>query len=86
MADTTNTQELLVTTFAAADALTKLLIEKGLITHEEFTKKLSAKRVTYHNFSILHGNENARWAVDCHAWFTFPQRAGPFTSRILSSR
>jgi hypothetical protein len=32
MADTTTTHELLVTTFATADALAKLLIEKGLIT------------------------------------------------------
>jgi hypothetical protein len=36
--------ELLVTTFATADALAKLLIEKGLITQEEFMEKLSAER------------------------------------------
>ena len=47
MADTTSTHELLVTTFATADALAKLLIEKGLITKEEFMEKLSAERATY---------------------------------------
>jgi DNA-binding MarR family transcriptional regulator len=31
MADTTTTHELLVTTFATADTVAKLLIEKGLI-------------------------------------------------------
>ena len=36
MADTTTTHELLVSTFATADALAKLLIEKGLITQAEF--------------------------------------------------
>ena len=34
MADTTNPHELLVTTFATADALAKLLIEKGVITQD----------------------------------------------------
>jgi hypothetical protein len=29
------------------DALAKLLIEKGLITQEEFLEKLSAERATY---------------------------------------
>ena len=45
--DTTTMQELLVTTFATADALAKLLIEKGLITQEEFSQKLAAERATY---------------------------------------
>jgi len=40
-------QELLVSSLATADALTKLLIEKGLITQAEFMKKLSAERATY---------------------------------------
>jgi hypothetical protein len=44
MADTTTTHELLVTTFTTADALAKLLIEKGLITQAEFMEKLSAER------------------------------------------
>jgi hypothetical protein len=47
MADTTTTYELLVTTFATADALAKLLIEKGLITQAEFMEKLSVERATY---------------------------------------
>jgi len=47
MADTTTTHELLVTTFATADTVAKLLIEKGLITGEEFTEKLSAEQATY---------------------------------------
>ena len=37
-------QELLVTTFATADALAKLLIGKGLITQERFSQKLAAER------------------------------------------
>ena len=40
-------QELLVSSLATADALTKLLIEKGLITEAEFMKKLSAERAGY---------------------------------------
>jgi hypothetical protein len=47
MADTTNIHELLATTFATADALAKLLIEKRLITQAEFMGKLSAERATY---------------------------------------
>ena len=31
----------------AADALAKLLIEKGLITREEFMQKISEERTTY---------------------------------------
>jgi len=40
-------QELLVSALAQSDALTKLLIEKGLITEAEFMQKLSAERVVY---------------------------------------
>ncbi len=40
-------QELLVSSLAQTDALTKLLIEKGLITQAEFTQKLSAERAGY---------------------------------------
>ncbi len=40
-------QELIVSSLATADALTKLLIEKGLITQAEFMQKLSAERVGY---------------------------------------
>ncbi len=40
-------QELLVSSLAQTDALTKLLIEKGLITQGEFMQKLSAERAVY---------------------------------------
>ncbi len=40
-------QELLVSSLAQTDALTKLLIEKGLITQAEFMEKLSAERAGY---------------------------------------
>jgi len=40
-------QELLVSSLATADALAKLLIEKGLITKAEFMQKLSAERAVY---------------------------------------
>ncbi len=40
-------QELLVSSLATADALTKLLIEKGLITKAEFMQKLLAERAGY---------------------------------------
>jgi len=37
-------EELLVSSLATADALAKLIIEKGLITRAEFMQKLSAER------------------------------------------
>jgi len=40
-------QELLVSSLAQSDTLTKLLIEKGLITKDEFMVKLSAERAVY---------------------------------------
>jgi len=40
-------EELLVSSLAQTDALAKLLIEKGLITREEFMEKLSAERTVY---------------------------------------
>jgi len=40
-------QELLVSSLAQTDVLTKLLIEKGLITEAEFTQKLSDERARY---------------------------------------
>jgi len=40
-------QELLVSALAQTDALTKLLIEKGLITKAEFMQKLKAERAGY---------------------------------------
>ena len=44
---TVTLQELLVTSLAQTDALCKLLIEKGLITQDEFMEKLKAERVSY---------------------------------------
>ncbi len=38
-------QELLVSSLATADAVAKLMIEKGLITQAESMQKLSAERV-----------------------------------------
>jgi hypothetical protein len=40
-------EELLVLSLAQTDALAKLLIEKGLITREEFMQKISEERATY---------------------------------------
>ncbi len=40
-------QELIASSLAQTDALTKLLIEKGIITKEEFTVKLSDERAVY---------------------------------------
>jgi len=40
-------QELIASSLAQTDALTKLLIEKGLITKEEFMVKLSDERAVY---------------------------------------
>jgi hypothetical protein len=40
-------EELLVSSLAQTDALSKLLIEKGLITREEFMQRISEERATY---------------------------------------
>ncbi len=40
-------QELIVSSLAQTDALTKLLIEKALLTQAEFIEKLSAERAGY---------------------------------------
>ena len=40
-------QALIVSSLAQTDALTKLLIEKGVITQAEFMQKLSAERSVY---------------------------------------
>ncbi len=44
---TVTLEELLVSSLAQTDALTKLLIEKDLITQAEFMQKLSAERAGY---------------------------------------
>ena len=41
---TASLQELIVSSLAQSDALTKLLIEKGLITEAELMQRLSAER------------------------------------------
>jgi hypothetical protein len=41
------TMEELLSSLAQTDALAKLLIEKGLITREEFMQKISEERATY---------------------------------------
>ena len=40
-------QELLISSLAQTDALAKLMIEKGVITREEFMQKISEERATY---------------------------------------
>lgn len=40
-------EELLVSSLAQTEALAELLIEKGLITQEQFMRKLSQERATY---------------------------------------
>ncbi len=40
-------EELLVSSLAQVNALAKLLIEKGLITREEFMEKISEERAMY---------------------------------------
>ena len=44
---TVTLEELMVSSLATADALAKVMIDKGLITQEEFMKKLSAERAAY---------------------------------------
>jgi len=40
-------QELLVSSLAQSDALAKLLIEKGVITQQEFLQKIAEGSATY---------------------------------------
>ncbi len=40
-------QELIASSLSQTDALTKLLIEKGIITKDEFMQKLSDERAVY---------------------------------------
>ena len=40
-------QELIISGLAQADVIAKLLIEKGLITQEEFIRKFSVERASY---------------------------------------
>src|SRR5262249_42087791 len=45
--------ELLISSLAQTDALAKLLIEKGLITRDEFMQKISEGRATYQNLILV---------------------------------
>ena len=45
--DKVTLEELVVSTLATTDALSKLLITKGLITDEEFKTQLTAERANY---------------------------------------
>ena len=45
--DKVTLKELMVSTLAMTDAVTKLLIAKGVITDEEFKTQLSAERANY---------------------------------------
>ena len=40
-------EELLGSSLAQTDALAKILIEKGLVTRDEFMQKISEERATY---------------------------------------
>jgi hypothetical protein len=40
-------EELLVSSLAQTDALSKLLIDKGIITQQEFLQKIAEERATY---------------------------------------
>jgi len=44
---TVTLEELLVSTLAQGDALAKLLIEKGVITQQEFLQKIAEERPAY---------------------------------------
>jgi len=44
---TVKLEELMIASLAQTDALSKLLIEKGLITEAEYMEKLSEERATY---------------------------------------
>ncbi len=49
-------QEVLVTSLAQTDAVAKLLIEKGVITQDEFLAKIKAERATYQAIFRQKGN------------------------------
>jgi hypothetical protein len=40
-------RELLISSLAQTDALSKLLIEKGIITQQKFSQKIAEERATY---------------------------------------
>jgi len=54
--ETLTIQELLVSSLAQTDAVAKLLIEKGVITQDEFMEKIKAERATYQAMLRQKGN------------------------------
>ena len=54
---TVSLDELMVSTLAMTDALTKLLIEKGIITDAEFKQKLLEERAVYQRILNRQRNE-----------------------------
>ncbi len=63
---TVTLQELVVSSLAQTDALSKLLIEKGLITEAEFMEKIKAERATY---QAIYGGRN-RGRLTSISYFT----------------
>ena len=53
-------EELLVSSLAQTDALAKLLIEKGLITREEFMQKISEERANVSKATESHNPNKHR--------------------------
>ncbi len=53
---TVTLQELVVSSLAQTDAVAKLLIEKGMITQDEFLQKIKAERATYQAMFRQNGN------------------------------
>ncbi len=49
-----STEELLVSSLAQTDALAKLLIEKGIITQQEFLQKIAEERTVYQKTLNVH--------------------------------
>jgi hypothetical protein len=47
MAEAVSLEELLISSLAQTDALAKLMIEKGIISQQEFMAKIAAERATY---------------------------------------
>ncbi len=63
---TVTLQKLVVSSLAQTDAVAKLLIEKGVITQDEFLEKLKAERATY---QAIYGGRN-RGRLTSISYFT----------------
>jgi hypothetical protein len=58
-------EELVISSLAQTDALAKLLIEKGLITREQFIQRISEERAMYQKlFNLLRSNKKFEKAVN----------------------